>query len=157
MQCAKVTLASQMNHKRIMAHISNTCKGSGMGVDLKTIQRRTGTTRGMSVTTAARLATYLWCYGRSTVVSDLDGWGFVLNVRWQKLARAGLYRSPYNGAMDKHTGESACQALKGKGRKGLCKVFQPKRMRCRDSTKYARERMYRGCCRGSTKYTTRTE
>jgi hypothetical protein len=36
-------------------------------------------------------------------------------------------------------GESACQALKGKGRKGLYKVFQPKRMRCRDSTKYARE------------------
>jgi hypothetical protein len=27
----------------------------------------------------------------------------------------------------------------------------------RDSTKYAQERMYRGCCRGSTKYTTRTE
>jgi hypothetical protein len=43
------------------------------------------------------------CYGRSTAVSDLDGWGFVLNVRWRKLARAGLYRSPYNGAMDKHT------------------------------------------------------
>jgi hypothetical protein len=41
-------------------------------------------------------------------------------------------------------GESACQALKRKGRKGLCKVFQPKRMRCRDSTKYARERMYKG-------------
>jgi hypothetical protein len=38
-------------------------------------------------------------------------------------------------------GESACQALKGKGRKGLYKVFQPKRMRCRDSTKYAQ----RGC------------
>jgi hypothetical protein len=54
-------------------------------------------------------------------------------------------------------GESACQALKGKGRKGLYKVFQPKRMRCRDSTKYARERMYRGSCRGSTKYTTWTE
>jgi hypothetical protein len=54
-------------------------------------------------------------------------------------------------------GESACQALKRKGRKGLCKVFRPKRMRCRDSTKYARERMYRGSCRGSTKYTTRTE
>jgi hypothetical protein len=36
-------------------------------------------------------------------------------------------------------GESACQALKREGRKGLYKVFQPKRMRCRDSTKYARE------------------
>jgi hypothetical protein len=42
---------------------------------------------------------------------------------------------------DKHTRESACQALKRIGRKGLCKVFQPKRMRCRDSTKYAQ----RGC------------
>jgi hypothetical protein len=31
------------------------------------------------------------CYGRSTVVSDLDGWGFVLNVRWRKSAR-GLLR-----------------------------------------------------------------
>jgi hypothetical protein len=70
---------------------------------------------------------------------------------------AGLYRSPYNGAMDNTQGESACQALKRKGRKGLCKVFQPKRMRCRDSTKYARKRMYEGCCRGSTKYTTETE
>ena len=37
----------------------------------------------------------------------------------------------------KTQGESACQALKRKGGKGLCKVFQPKRMRCRDSTKYA--------------------
>jgi hypothetical protein len=54
---------------------------------------------------------------------------------------AGLCRSPYNGAMDNTQGESACQALKRKGRKGLCKVFQPKRMRCRDSTKYAQ----RGC------------
>jgi hypothetical protein len=31
--------------------------------------------------------TLAYCYGRSTVVSDLDGWGFVLNVRWRKLAR----------------------------------------------------------------------
>jgi hypothetical protein len=54
-------------------------------------------------------------------------------------------------------GESACQALKREGRKGLYKVFQPKRMRCRDSTKYARKRIYEGCCRGSTKYTTETE
>jgi hypothetical protein len=54
-------------------------------------------------------------------------------------------------------GESACQALKGKGRKGLCKVFQPKRMRCRDSTKYAQRGCIGDSCRGSTKYTTRTE
>jgi hypothetical protein len=54
-------------------------------------------------------------------------------------------------------GESACQALKGKGRKGLCKVFQPKRDEVQGLYKVCTERMYRGCCRGSTKYTTRTE
>jgi hypothetical protein len=70
---------------------------------------------------------------------------------------AGLYRSPYNGAMDNTQGESACQALE--------------RKEGRDSTKYSDQRgcgagtlqsMHeRGCigerCRGSTKYTTRTE
>jgi hypothetical protein len=43
------------------------------------------------------------CYGRSTVVSDVDGVGVCPECQWWKLARAGLYRSPYNGAMDKHT------------------------------------------------------
>jgi hypothetical protein len=59
--------------------------------------------------------------------------------------------------MDKHTRGECVLSTEREGRKGLYKVFQPKRMRCRDSTKYARERMYRGSCRGSTKYTTRTE
>jgi hypothetical protein len=36
---------------------------------------------------ASRPPTGPACYGRSTVVSDLDGWGFVLNVRWRKSAR----------------------------------------------------------------------
>jgi hypothetical protein len=54
-------------------------------------------------------------------------------------------------------GESACQALKGKGRKGLYKVFQPKRDEVQGLYKVCTERMYRGSCRGSTKYTTRTE
>jgi hypothetical protein len=87
--------------------------------------------------------THKVCYGRSTVVSDLDGWGFVLNVdgrSWQELDYIGVR------TMERWMntqGESACQALKREGRKGLYKVFQPKRMRCRDSTKYARERMYR--------------
>jgi hypothetical protein len=30
--------------------------------------------------TQADVELHLQCYGRSTVVSDLDGWGFVLNV-----------------------------------------------------------------------------
>jgi hypothetical protein len=54
-------------------------------------------------------------------------------------------------------GESACQALKGKGRKGLYKVFQRKRDVVQGLYKVCTERMYRGSCRGSTKYTTRTE
>jgi hypothetical protein len=40
-----------------------------------------------------------------------------------------------------HKGRVRVKHLKRKGRKGLCKVFQPKRMWCRDSTKYAQ----RGC------------
>jgi hypothetical protein len=67
------------------------------------------------------------CYGRSTVVSDLDDGGFVLNVRWRKLARAGLYRSPYNGAMDEHTRGECVSGTNEDGRKGLYKVFQHKR------------------------------
>jgi hypothetical protein len=43
------------------------------------------------------------CYGRSTVVSDLDGWGCPECLMAEVGKRAGLYRSPYNGAMDKHT------------------------------------------------------
>jgi hypothetical protein len=43
------------------------------------------------------------CYGQLTVVSDVDGVGVCPECRWQKVARAGLCRSPYNGAMDKHT------------------------------------------------------
>jgi hypothetical protein len=52
---------------------------------------------------------------------------------WQEL--------DYNGAMDKHTRGECVSSTKREGRKGLCKVFQRKRMRCRDSTKYAQ----RGC------------
>jgi hypothetical protein len=40
-------------------------------------------------------------------------------------------------------GESACQALKGKGRKGLCKVFQRKRDEVQGLYKVCTERMYR--------------
>jgi hypothetical protein len=43
------------------------------------------------------------CYGRSTVVSDMDGEGVCPECRWRKDARTGLCRNPYNGAVDKHT------------------------------------------------------
>jgi hypothetical protein len=46
--------------------------------------------------------------------------------------------------MDKHTRGECVSSTEREGRKGLCKVFQPKRMKCRDSTKYAPERMYKG-------------
>jgi hypothetical protein len=69
------------------------------------------------------------CYGRSTVLSDLDGVGVVLNVdggSWQELD----YNKVRTTEQWMNTqGESACQALK--------------RMEGRDSTKYAPERMYR--------------
>jgi hypothetical protein len=54
-------------------------------------------------------------------------------------------------------GESACQALKEDGWKGLCKVFQRKRDEVQGLYKVCTKRMYEGCCRGSTKYTTETE
>jgi hypothetical protein len=66
------------------------------------------------------------CYGRSTVVSDLDGWGFVLNVRWRKLARAGLYRSPYNGAMDKHTRGECVSSTEGERKEGTLQSIPTK-------------------------------
>jgi hypothetical protein len=41
----------------------------------------------------------LICYGRLAVVSDVDGWGFALNVDKELGRSAVLYRSKYNGAM----------------------------------------------------------
>jgi hypothetical protein len=87
-------------------------------------------------------AWYPVCYGRSTVVSDLDGLGFCPECLMAEVGKRLDYNEVRTTERWINTqGESACQALKGKGRKGLCKVFQPKRMRCRDSTKYAQ----RGC------------
>jgi hypothetical protein len=39
---------------------------------------------------------------------------------------AGLYRSPYNGAMDNTQGESACQALKRKRKEGTLQSIPTK-------------------------------
>jgi hypothetical protein len=102
---------------------------------------------GISRTTDL-VAKYHWWPNLATVLRSVD--------RSVRLGRLGVCpecqmaevgkRLDYNGVRITERwintqGESACQALKGKGRKGLYKVFQPKRMRCRDSTKYAQ----RGC------------
>jgi hypothetical protein len=99
----------------------------------------------------------VFCYGRSTVVSNLDVEGFVLNVNggsWQELDYDEVRTTE---RWINTQGESACQALKRKGRQGLYKVCQCKRDEVQGLNKVCTERMYRGCCRGSTKYTTRTE
>jgi hypothetical protein len=98
------------------------------------------------------------CYGRSTVVSDLDGVGVCPECQMAEVGK----RLDYNGVRITERwintqGESACQALKRMEGRDSTKYSNQRRMKCRDSTKYAQERMYRGCCRGSTKYTTRTE
>jgi hypothetical protein len=54
-------------------------------------------------------------------------------------------------------GESACQALKGKRKEGTLQSIPTKEDEVQGLYKVCTERMYRGCCRGSTKYTTRTE
>jgi hypothetical protein len=97
------------------------------------------------------------CYGWSTVVSDLDVEGFVLNVdggSWQEL---GYNKARTTERWINTQGESACQALKRIGRQGLYKVCQRKRDEVQGLYKVCTERMYRGSCRGSTKYTTRTK
>jgi hypothetical protein len=52
--------------------------------------------------------------------------GFVLNVRWRKLARAGLYRSPYNGAMDKHTRGECVSSTEGERKEGTLQSIPAK-------------------------------
>jgi hypothetical protein len=70
------------------------------------------------------------CYGRSTVVSNVDNGGVVLNVdgrSWQELDYIEVHTTEQR---DKHTRIGRKLSARG------CR-------RCRDSTKYAQERMYR--------------
>jgi hypothetical protein len=77
-------------------------------------------------------------------VSDVDVEGFVLNVDGGSMQELDYNKVHITERWINTQGESASQA-------------QEDRWEGRDSTKYAQERMYKGCCRGSTKYTTRTE
>jgi hypothetical protein len=70
------------------------------------------------------------CYGRSTVVSDMDDGGVVLNVDGRSRQELDYVEVCTTEQRDKHT------------RVG-CRLSARGCMRCRDSTKYAQERMYR--------------
>jgi hypothetical protein len=54
-------------------------------------------------------------------------------------------------------GESACQALERERKEGTLQSIPTKEDEVQGLYKVCTERMYRGSCRGSTKYTTRTE
>jgi hypothetical protein len=77
-------------------------------------------------------------------VSNVDDGGVVLNVAGGSMQELDYVEVRTTERWINTQGESASQAQED-GCGG------------RDSTKYAQERMYRGSCRGSTKYTTRTE
>jgi hypothetical protein len=54
-------------------------------------------------------------------------------------------------------GESACQALEGERKEGTLQSIPAKEDEVQGLYKVCTKRMYRGSCRGSTKYTTRTK
>jgi hypothetical protein len=58
---------------------------------------------------------------------------------------------------DKHTRGECVSSTKREKAVTLQSMPTYEGWKCRDSTKYAPERMYKGSCRGSTKYTTRTK
>jgi hypothetical protein len=103
--------------------VARSLLSTGLAVDQLISKQMAAEAARTNICTAGELN----CYGRSTVVSDLDGWGFVLNVGWRKLARAGLYRSPYNGAMDKHTRGECVSSTKEERKEGTLQSIPTKR------------------------------
>jgi hypothetical protein len=81
----------------------------------------------------------------------LDIEGFVLNVEIAEVGKSWTISKSIQRSKGINTQGEMMR------RQGLYKVCQCLRGKCRDSTKYAQEWMYEGCCRGSTKYTTGTE
>jgi hypothetical protein len=71
------------------------------------------------------------CYGQSTVVSSVDDGGVVLNVDGGSVQELDYVEVRTTEQRDKHTRVERRLSARG------C-------MRCRDSTKYAQERMYKG-------------
>jgi hypothetical protein len=90
------------------------------------------------------------CYGRLTIVSDVDSVGVVLNIDGGNVQELDYVEVRTTERWINTQGEMVRW-------QGLYKVCQRLSGKCRDSTKYAQEWMYKGCCRGSTKYTTRTK
>jgi hypothetical protein len=70
------------------------------------------------------------CYSRSTIVSDVDDGGVVLNVDGRSVQELDYVEVRTTEQRDKHTRIGRRLSTRG------C-------MRCRDSTKYAQERMFR--------------
>jgi hypothetical protein len=82
------------------------------------------------------------CYGRSTVVSNVDGVGVVLNIDGGNVQELDYVEVRTTERWINTQGEMVRW-------QGLYKVCQRLSGKCRDSTKYAQEWMYKGCCRVS--------
>jgi hypothetical protein len=57
---------------------------------------------------------------------------------------AGLYRSPYNGAMDKHTRGECVSSTEGERKEGTLQSIPTKEDEVQGLYKVCTERMYRG-------------
>jgi hypothetical protein len=73
-----------------------------------------------------------------------------------RMAEVGK-RLDYNGAMDEHTRGECVSSTEGERKEGTLQSIPTKEDEVQGLCKVCTERMYRGSCRGSTKYTTRTE